>query len=71
MKKLTLVFLAVVLLNLFEKESSKTGIFAAATGGLLLDIFSDSVFGFWLIISVLSSLLIKLILKKHVRISFG
>lgn len=64
------VLIAVISINLFEGNSKKLGIFAAFSGGLMLDIFSFGVlffFGFYTLVSLFSSFFIKCILKKYVQ----
>ncbi len=66
-----LVFIAVILINLFIPSNIWWGIIAAFWGGFFLDIFSLSntgFFGVYTLISVCLALFIKFILKKHVRV---
>lgn len=66
-----LVFIALIFINLFEKPEKKLGIIAGLLGGFYLDIFSLSFqgfFGFYTLISLATSLFIKFILRKHVRL---
>ena len=66
-----LVLITVILINFFERPEGKSGIIAAFLGGFYLDVFSISnelFFGFYILVSLILSLFIKLILRKHVEI---
>lgn len=64
---LNLILIAVVILNLFEKPRSYLGLWSAGFGGFFLDVFSETFFGFWILVLTTASLFIKFILKKYVR----
>ena len=65
---LNLVLIAVVLINFFEAQKEKLGLFAAFFGGFFLDIFSENFIGFWILISLTLAGIIKFLLKQYVRI---
>ena len=67
---LNLIFIAVVLLNLFEKPEGKLGFWSAFIGGFFLDVFSEGFLGFYILILLTASVFIKFIIKKNVRIPF-
>lgn len=61
-----LILIIVVLINFLETPQKNLGIFAAATGGFFLDIFSENFIGFHILILLALSFLIKFILRKYV-----
>lgn len=61
------ILLSVILINLFESQREKTGIFAAFIGGFFLDIWSVNVFGMEILILLACAIFIKLIIKRYVR----
>lgn len=64
-----LILLFIVFFNLLEKSKSKLGFLAAFLGGFFLDVFSVShnlFFGFYVLVSLLISVFIKLIFKRYV-----
>jgi len=61
-----LVLIAVVLINLFEKQKSAFGIFSAFVGGFFLDVFFGPYIGYYILICFLTSLFIKLVFKRYV-----
>jgi len=63
------IFIAVILINLFEKPQKNSGILSAFIGGFFLDIFSSRFIGFNILILVGLSFFIKFILKKYVQFS--
>ena len=63
-----LIILSVVLLSIFERRDSYASFAAALFGGLLLDLFSGGIIGFWSLGLGAASLLIKLVLEDYVRI---
>ena len=65
-----LVLLAVILWNLFEDSKSPLGVFSALIGGFYLDVFSNRFFGFNVLVLLIIALVIKLVIKRHVRIPF-
>ena len=65
-----LVFISVLLWNFFEREESVFGVVHAFFGGLFLDIFSQRLIGFHIVILVAIALFLKFIFKRYVRIPF-
>ena len=63
---LTLLFCFV--LAIFERRSNDLAWPAAAWGGFFLDLYSDFFFGFWMLVLLALTLIIKLFLKRYVRI---
>ena len=61
------VIITALLITLFENPRSNGGIIAAIAGGFLLDMFSGGFIGFWTLILLGSSLLIKIVLENYVR----
>jgi hypothetical protein len=64
---LNFVLVLVVIINLFEAQEGKLGLFGAFFGGFFLDIFSEIFLGFWVIILLAIAVFIKFILRKYVR----
>jgi len=60
------VLIAVVLINLFEKQKNNFGIVSSLIGGFFLDVFFSTNIGYYLLISFLISIFIKFIFKKYV-----
>lgn len=67
---LNLVLISVILWNLFEKSKSSFGLFNALIGGFFLDVFSNRIIGFYILILMGLAIFIKLFIKKYVRIPF-
>lgn len=65
------VFIAVILLNLFEKPKDYAGLLIALVAGLFLDIFSQGMIGFYALILFSLSFFIKIILKRYVWAPLG
>lgn len=65
---INLVFIAVIILNLFENPKKVQGVFYSFLGGFFLDIYSSGLFGFHIIILLAIAILIKFILSHYVRI---
>jgi len=65
-----LILFLVIIWNILEKSKNNFGIYQAAAGGFFLDIFSNRLIGFNVIILVFSVIIIKLFLKSYVRIPF-
>lgn len=65
-----LVILFVIFFNLFENQQDKNGLIIAGVSGFLLDIFSASAIGFYTAILVMTSLAIKIIVKKYLYLKF-
>ncbi len=63
-----LIFILVIFWNLFEKPEHFLGVFNALIGGFFLDVFSNRIIGFNILILLAIALFIKLVFKKHVRI---
>jgi rod shape-determining protein MreD len=63
-----ITFLLVILINLFERPKDYSGIILSLIGGALLDIYSSRPIGFYIIILLASSLLIKFAIRRYVRI---
>mgnify|MGYP001583865736 CR=1 FL=1 len=61
------ILILTLLINVFEKPQKNTGIFAGFIGGFLLDIFSSNLIGFYTLILLTLSFLIKIIFRKYVR----
>lgn len=66
-----LILISVLILNILESPNEKFGVFFAAFGGFLVDVFSSRQIGLNLIMYFSMALIIKYILKNHVRISYG
>ena len=66
-----IIFIAVILINLFEKPKKYSGLYAGFIGGLFLDIFSSAFIGFYMLILIAVSLFIKIILRKYVWAPLG
>lgn len=62
------ILAAIILINFFEDPGKKLGILAAFLGGLFLDAFSQNFFGFYFLISMASSLFLKYLFRKHIRL---
>lgn len=65
-----LIFLLVIVWNIFEKSKNNFGIYQSAAAGFFLDIFSSKIIGFNIIILIFLAITIKLFLKSYVRIPF-
>lgn len=65
-----LVMLLVIILSIYDKQDSYLGLYNAVIGGFFLDIFSNRIIGFNILILVILSILLKLIFNKYVRIPF-
>lgn len=70
LKFVNLILISVFLINIFESPIKKSGIFLAAYGGFLVDVFSSRPIGINLVIYFSLALIIKYILKNHVRVPF-
>jgi len=64
---LNFVLILVIVINLFEAQKGKLGLFGAFFGGFFLDIFSENFIGFWVLILLAIAVFIKFILRKYVR----
>ncbi len=65
-----LVLISVVLWNLFEKSKNYFGLYIALIGGFFLDIFSNRLIGFYILILFALAIFLKLVFKRYVRIPF-
>jgi len=63
-----LILILVIFLNLIEKPEKEDGVISAFFGGFFLDIFSEKVIGFHILILISLAIFLKLIFKKYVRI---
>jgi cell shape-determining protein MreD len=63
---LVIVFFAAI--NLIEKKEEKTGVLFSLPGGLILDMGSNKPLGFFVLIFLIVSLIIKLWFKRYVRL---
>ena len=59
--------MTVCFVNFFEDREEDSGIFISLIGGVFLDIFSESFFGFYILTSLLISFFIKIVLKNYVQ----
>jgi len=64
-------FIFLIIFNIIEDPKERTGIYLAAAGGLLLDVFSTNFIGLNIIIMLFISLSIKFIIKRYVGIPFA
>ncbi|GEM_PF-3103399 len=62
------VILAVLVISIFERSESHASLGMALFGGFLIDIFSGGFIGFWALVLLCASMLIKLVLKDYVRL---
>ena len=60
----------VALFAVFEKKDRNTKYAAAIVGGLLLDMFSQNIFGFWTVLLITLVLLLQVIIGNYVRTPF-
>ena len=67
---LNLILISVIIWNLVETRKSLFGLLNAVIGGFFLDIFSNRIFGFYILILLTAAILIKFVLKKYVKIPF-
>ena len=65
-----IVFIGLVIWNIFEDAKNRFGIYLAVIGGFFLDIFSPSFIGWNILILVLIALILKIIFSKYVRLPF-
>lgn len=59
--------LSVAVISLFERRRGKLGWFASVFTGLFLDLYSRYFFGFWIIVLIVLTSIIKFVIKKYVR----
>jgi len=65
---LNLILISVIIWNILEKSGTLFGLLNAAMGGFFLDLFSNRMFGFHILILVVLAIFIKFVFKKYVRI---
>ncbi len=65
-----LILILIFFWILFEDPESSFGIYNAFVAGFFLDIFSNWLIGFNILILVILALFLKLILNKYVRLPF-
>lgn len=65
------IIILVVILSFTEKEKSHFALFSALIGGLIIDIFSSHIIGYYTLVLVLISILIKQGIRNYVRIPFA
>jgi len=68
-----LTLFLVIIWNIFEKTENffSFGLLSAFLGGFFIDIYSSYFFGFYILIFLAVSIIIKKFLKKYVRIPLG
>ena len=64
------ILLLVLVWNFFEDPESSFGIYNAFVAGFFLDIFSDRLIGFNILILVVVAIVLKIILNRYVRLPF-
>jgi len=64
-RTLNLILIAVLALNFLENPRKNNGIFIAGISGFFCDIFSKGFIGFHILILVMTSVLIKIILRNY------
>jgi len=64
------ILILVIFWNFFENSKKFLGLHNALIGGFFLDIFSNRIIGFYILILLAVAVFIKLVIKKHVRIPF-
>jgi len=62
-----LIFITVFLINVLEYPQDSYGIFGAFSGGFFLDVFSRKFIGFYTLILLFLSILLKFLLRRYVR----
>ena len=67
---LNLILISVVIWNIFESSKKSFGLINAIIGGVFLDIYSNQIFGFYILISLSLAVFVKFFLKKYVKIPF-
>jgi hypothetical protein len=65
-----LVLVATVGIALVEPKGSFGSIIASGAGGLLLDMFSVHMFGFWVLVLLLCVGITKLVVQRYVQLPF-
>lgn len=62
------VFLSVLLISFLEGQKENFGLFSAFFGGFFLDIFSGNFIGYWILVLLGTSLFVRYIFKRYVRL---
>lgn len=62
------IIFTLLCISVFERSESYVSLGASLFGGLLIDIFSGGVIGFWALILLCVSMLVKIVLKDYVRL---
>lgn len=65
---LNFLLILVIFINLFERTGGNSGLFSALIGGFFLDIFSERLLGFHILILLLLAFLIKMVLKRYIQL---
>lgn len=65
-----LIILLVIILNIYEKEDNYLGVYNAIIGGFFLDIFSNRIIGFNILVLVILAVLLKLIFNRYIHVPF-
>lgn len=63
-----LIFVSQILITILEDPKKNQALFSALIAGFFWDIFSENFFGVGILILFLSSLFLKIILRKYVQI---
>ena len=63
-----LIIIVVLLINIFEDPKERLGIVSAVIVGIIIDVYSSGYLGFMTLILFLSSIVLKYILSRYVRI---
>ncbi|MFH1656202.1 MAG: hypothetical protein ABH956_00315 [Candidatus Nealsonbacteria bacterium] len=62
------ILILVIIWNLIEESKKISGILIAGIGGFFLDIFSNGLIGFNILLLIAISIFIKLVFVKYVRL---
>jgi len=62
-----IVLVMTCLVSFIEERKDSFGIYLSLVGGLFLDIFSESFFGFYILTLLLTSFFIKIIFKNYIQ----
>jgi len=65
-----IIGIIVLIINIYESPKKYFGIWTSFFGGFFLDIFSSHFFGYYTLVLILMSLLIKFVIKKNVSIPY-
>ena len=66
-----IVLVMICLINLLEERKDNFGIYLSLIGGFFLDVFSESVFGFYITTLILASFFIKIVFKNYIQFNLG